>query len=218
MKYENYTEQAPKEKSGNSPKGKPENKPEGRPENRTAKRKRTTFRLVLNALFVALYVVLSSILTVKTPVTEVSLSTLPILLSGYLSGPLDALLVATVGSFIEQMLYGLSPTAILWMLPPMLTGLLAGLFGFVWRGIPHKGRRSVIYLVATTFTTELFCTIFNTGVLYLDGYIVGYAVKALHLLLPVRLANLGLRSVVTCILMPILLPIVTKMLAKKESE
>lgn len=100
--------------------------------------RRATFRLVTDALFAALYVVLAAYLTVKLPVMEISLSTLPLLLAGFLFGPIDAVTVALIGSFLEQALsqYGLTPSAPLWMLPPILLALVAGLLGLAARRLP----------------------------------------------------------------------------------
>lgn len=177
-----------------------------------------TFRLVLDALFAAMYVVLATLLTIKTPITEVSLSTLPLLIAGFLFGPADGAIIAIVGSFLEQCMspYGLSISTVLWMLPPILSALTSGLLGLLVKKAPLGSRRHTVLLVICTFLAEMLCTAANTATLYLDGAIVGYSVKALNLILPIRLANLALRALVTCIVVPLLLPRVQKLMLKRN--
>ena len=175
--------------------------------------RRATFRLVTDALFAALYVVLAAYLTVKLPVMEISLSTLP------LFGPIDAVTVALIGSFLEQALsqYGLTPSAPLWMLPPILLALVAGLLGLAARRLPQDSRRYLALLVTSTVLAEFLCTAANTAVLYIDGlYVAHYHVKALTALLPLRLANLGLRLLVTCLAVPLLVPRLQKLMSKRN--
>ena len=62
------------------------------------------FRLAADAMLIALYVVLSSYLTVKTPIFELSWASLPILLCALIFGLPDVLAVSCLGSFLEQML------------------------------------------------------------------------------------------------------------------
>lgn len=181
--------------------------------------RRATFHLVLDALFAAIYVVLASFLTVRLPMMEISLSTLPLLLVGFLFGPIDAVTVALVGSFLEQALsqYGLTVSAPLWMLPPVLMALAAGLFGLLLRHTPKDTRRYYVLLITATLLCELLCTAANTVVLYVDGlYVAHYPVRALALILPTRLANLGLRVLVTVLAVPLLLPRAQKLVAKRN--
>ena len=181
--------------------------------------RRATFRLVTDALFAALFVVLAAYLTVKLPVMEISLSTLPLLLAGFLFGPIDAVTVALIGSFLEQALsqYGLTPSAPLWMLPPILLALVAGLLGLAARRLPQDSRRYLTLLVTSTVLAEFLCTAANTAVLYIDGlYVAHYHVKALTALLPLRLANLGLRLLVTCLAVPLLVPRLQKLMSKRN--
>ena len=170
-------------------------------------------RLVLDAVFIALFVVLGVVLAFKTPWFEVSLAGLPILLCAYFYGPVDALIVATIGSFIEQLLtpYGLSVTTPLWMAPVMLQAAVAALGFFVVR---RSGKPWLI--LAVILVSELVLTFANTAALYLDGYIWGYAVKALHLLLPTRLINGGVRMAISCILIPLLLRPLRTVVGKKK--
>ena len=159
-------------------------------------------RVVIDAVFIALFVLFSAVLTVKTPFAEISLASLPILLCAYLFGPADALIVAALGSFMEQVfsLYGLSVTTPLWMTPVILQAAVASLGFWVVRRVGKPWIVIVVLVIA-----ELVLTFANTAALYLDGYIFSYAVKALHLLLPTRLLNGGVRLALSCVLFPLLL-------------
>lgn len=161
-------------------------------------------RIVFDAMLVALFVVFSTLLSFKTPWFEVSLVGLPILLCAYLYGWADALLVAALGSFVEQLTsqYGLSPTTPIWMAPVMLLALVASLGFFLTK----KSGGALWAILLTVIVAELVLTCANTAALYLDGYIWQYPVKALHLLLPTRLINGGVRTVISCVLVPLLLP------------
>jgi hypothetical protein len=66
----------------------------------------------------------------------------------------------------------------------------------------------------TIVVSELLLTALNTAALYIDGAILGYAVKALHLLMPMRVINGLVRAVISCVLIPLLLPPLKKALAK----
>ena len=174
-------------------------------------------RLTTNATLVALFVVFSTLLSFKTPFFEVSLVSLPILLAAFYCGPVDALIVAALGSFLEQALsaYGLSATTPIWMAPVLLQALCAGLlFHFLCR----KGGAKPVVLVAIILLSELVLTAANTAALYLDGAIWQYSVTALHILLPGRLINGGVRCVLSAVLLPLVLPILTRTLPVRAQK
>ena len=170
-------------------------------------------RLTTDAMLAAVYIVLASFLSLNLPFTQISLSSFPILLCAFLFGTGDAVAVALCGSFVEQVLYGLSPTAPLWMLPPILMALAAGLPAWLFRRL--SGREMKLWQVITVAVVgEVFLTVANTAVLYLDARIVGYPVKALAVLLPTRLLNCGLRAVCTTALTVLLLPLMRNLTGK----
>ena len=150
---------------------------------------------------------------------QISFSTLPILLCAFLLHPLDAVAVAVVGNFLEQVLdpspYGFA-TLLLWLIPGAVQALIAG-FGSLQIEKKIKAEQKSTALLATVLVlvcAEIALTTLNTVTLYLDGALLGYSVKALHLLLPMRLLNLAVRTVLSCILVPLLLPPLRRVLAK----
>ena len=150
------------------------------------------YRMTLDALFVALYVVLGTFASIKIPgVIQISFSTLPILLAAFLLRPLDAVGIALLGTFIEQVTdpspYGLV-TLPMWLIPGACVAFVASMGAILARRRQKTHMRLVLTLI-TIFVSELLLTALNTVALYIDGAILGYSVKALHLLLPARLIN-----------------------------
>ena len=175
------------------------------------------YRLVIDALFVAIYVLLGTFLSFKIPgAIQISFSSLPILLCAFLFRPADAVAVAVLGNLIEQIIdpspYGFVTLAI-WLIPGALQALVASAGAGVCRRGASQSKVAVL-IVLTILCAEFTLTLLNTGALYLDGYLLHYPVKALHLLMPMRLLNALVRSILSCILVPLLLTPLRRALAK----
>ena len=178
-----------------------------------------TFRLTADALFIALYVILSTYLSFKIPGTiQISISTLPTLLCAFLFGPADAVAVAVLGTFLEQVIdpspYGFA-TLPLWLIPPAIMALIAG-FGSRGVGKLTTKKSALIATIAVIVTAELTLTMLNLGTQYLDGYLMQYHVKAIQLLLPARLLNGCVRCILSSLLVLLLLPPLKHVLAKQN--
>ncbi len=177
------------------------------------------YRLVLDALFAALYVVLSTYLSIKIPGSvQISFSSLPILLCAFLLKPTDAVAVAVLGTFVEQVLdpspYGYA-TLLMWLIPGAVQALIAGLGAVcVERMRVGSAKKAFAFLIVFIVSAEVSLTFLNTVALYIDGYIFSYPVKALHLLLPMRLLNLLVRTAISCVVVPLLLPPLRHVLRK----
>ena len=175
------------------------------------------YRMTVDSLFVALYVVLATFASFKIPgVVQVSFSTVPILLAAFLFRPADAVGIALLGTFVEQVIdpspYGFV-TLPMWLIPGTVMALVASLCASRIRKISSK-KLAVVLSAATIVCAELLLTALNTAALYIDGAIMGYAVQALHLLMPMRVLNGLARAVVSCILIPLLLPPLKKALER----
>ena len=175
------------------------------------------YRIVLDALLVAIYVVLGTFLSIKIPgVIQISISSVPVLLCAFLFRPADAIAVAVVGNFLEQVIdpspYGFA-TLLIWLIPGAVQALVASL-GV--RGVRkcHSKRMAAILTILTIVCAEFILTLLNAGLQYLDGYLLGYHVKAVSLLLPPRLLNGLVRCVISCVLIPLLVPPLKKVLAR----
>ena len=175
------------------------------------------YRITLDAMFVALYVILGTFLSFKIPgAIQISFSTLPILLCAFLCKPTDAVAVALIGTFLEQVIdpspYGFA-TLPLWLIPNAVLALIAA--AGAWRITRLENRRLAVVLTCITIViAELILTACNTGMLYLDGYLLQYPVKALHLLLPTRIVNGLVRSAISACMVSLLAPPLRRILAK----
>jgi ECF transporter S component (folate family) len=84
-------------------------------------------QLALDAMLAAMCAVLGYI-AIYAQSIKITFESLPVLLAGLLFGPLDGALVGLVGTAVYQLLrYGISATTVLWMLPYVISGLVAGL-------------------------------------------------------------------------------------------
>ncbi len=175
------------------------------------------YRMTVDALFVALYVVLATFASIKIPgMVQVSFSTVPILLAAFLFRPVDAIGIALLGTFVEQVIdpspYGFA-TLPMWLIPGVVMALVASV-GAWWIRKLSSRIISVALTCVTIICAELVLTVLNTVALYIDGAILGYAVQALHLLMPMRVLNGLARAAISCVLIPLLLPPLKKALAK----
>ena len=158
-----------------------------------SKNRRMIRRLTLDAMLAAMYFVLACFVSIDLPLAQFSISSLPIILCGFLFGPVDTLAVSLLGSFLEQMLkYGVMVTTPLWMVPAVLLGLFVSLCAWLCRYEPK-----IWQVITITVIAELLFTTADTVALYVDGMIWHYSPAALTTILPGRLLAAGLRMVVT---------------------
>ena len=131
-----------------------------------------TRRLTTCAMLIAINIVLSILTPLKFGNFKFTFEAFPILLAGILFGPIDGLIVGTVGSTIYQILfsgYGLMITTPLWVLPHAISGLIVGLYA--------KKNNFDLSNKKTTFITilsSLLVTVLNTLVIYIDSKLYGY--------------------------------------------
>lgn len=127
------------------------------------------------ALLVAMYVLLGSYLVIRHPAIEISLKSLPVVVSALLFGPASGALVALLGEFLAQLLaWGLQPNTILWVLPPVANGLVVGAFAahFWGSGKPLENRLALCYSAALLGSIATSCV--TTVSLWLDSLMYGY--------------------------------------------
>ena len=135
-----------------------------------------TKRLVTDALCAAIYVFLASFASIKMGPMTISVDGLPILLGAMLFGPVDGIIIGALGGFISQLIgYGLMPTTIIWMLPPIALGAVTGVLAKVlpWK---EKNYGYSAWRVAIMVVIGLVCdTTVTTGVSWLDCVIYQYS-------------------------------------------
>ena len=131
-----------------------------------------TRRLTSLAMLIAINVVLSILAPLKLGNFKFTFEAFPILLAGTIFGPIDGLIVGTVGSSIYQILfsgYGLMPTTPLWVLPHAISGLVVGLYAKKQNYV--LGSKQLIYI---TILSSLLVTALNTLAIYIDAKVYGY--------------------------------------------
>ena len=163
-------------------------------------------RIAIDAMLAALYIALAY-LTIEIGNIHITAMTLAIIVCAMLYSPIDAAVVGLLGEFIMQLLgYGLTPTTILWILPPAIYGALLGVMMWICRGFGRRPEKSPMFLVPACFISALVLTGLNTLVQYLDAIIVGYSAAYIFVDLPTRiLVGLGTAILLSVASMPIVI-------------
>lgn len=132
----------------------------------------STRRLTTLALLSAINVVLCIIAPIKLSNIKFTFEAFPILIAGILGGPIDGLIVGTLGSAIYQLFfsgYGLMITTPLWILPHAISGLIVGLYSK-----KHNYSLTNKQTIFICILSALLVTILNTVGIYVDSKIYGY--------------------------------------------
>ncbi|MCR5348501.1 MAG: ECF transporter S component [Bacilli bacterium] len=160
-------------------------------------------RITLNGVLIGLFLVFGLLRFRIGTFLEIGLGSLVIVLAAVALSPWEAVTIGLIGEFLNQILfsgYGLTPTTPLWILPPAIRGLIIGLVALAFaRKGDHITKHKVIYFI-TVLGTALFISGLDTGLLYLDGLIMGYPVHYTWLQTGIRF----LTSQVTAVLVAIL--------------
>ena len=131
-------------------------------------------RICYIALLAAMYYVLN-LLEIRTPGNlHVTLDALPLMVSALLLGPVDAGLVAFFGELLNQVVgpYGITATTLLWVLPPVIYGLIIGVVAKRQSGKPMETR--VVFCYVVCILAAVVRSAGNTLVIWADSVIYGY--------------------------------------------
>lgn len=131
-----------------------------------------TKRLTTLALLIAINVVLCIVAPIKLSNIKITLEAFPILIAGIFAGPIDGMIVGTLGSAIYQILfsgYGLMITTPLWILPHAMSGLIVGLYSK-----KHNYTLSQKQTIFICCASSLLVTLLNTICIYIDARLYGY--------------------------------------------
>lgn len=128
------------------------------------------------AILTALYVILTTMLTLRLPGDiRITFASLPILLSALLFGPVEAAVIALVGEFLNQLLgYGISVTTMLWIIPPAVRALVVGMSALAFRGSDRPLERRPVTCYACCILGAMGTTVANTAVYWVDSIIYHY--------------------------------------------
>lgn len=139
-----------------------------------------TKRLVLDAVLIALYVVLGFWRIPIGNAFRISVAPFSVILCALIFGPIDGLIVGFLGEFLTQILgpYGLTQTTLLWCLGETVRGLTLGFCIWVskkWLAANATSmlKRLVVLLILCVFSAVL-ASLCNTLALYVDSKLFGY--------------------------------------------
>lgn len=148
---------------------------------RNSKQLFTVKRLVINAMLVAVYVVLRYFSIPFGEFFRFTLAPFSVILCAMLYGPVDGLIVGFVGEFLSQILgpYGLTQTTLLWCIGETVRGGTLGLC--VWLFLRKhlyaaerlRGRQKLM-LVLFCSLTGILAAAGQTFALYVDSKLFGY--------------------------------------------
>lgn len=140
----------------------------------------TIRRLALSGVLAALYLALCY-LDISFGRYKITLAATVIYFVSFCFGPADCFFVCFVGVFLDQLLYGLTPTTLLWMLPPLLRPILINPITYHYgkKGIHMEDKK--ILSISLIIISSLLVSAANSLVFYLDSLIIGYPYKAVLL-------------------------------------
>ena len=174
----------------------------------------TVRRLVLDAVLIALYVLLGFLKIPIGNMLRINLASFAVTVCAVAFSPIDGLIVGFMGEFLSQILgpYGMTPTTALWALPEAVRGLLLGVFMlfFVKKQLDAsrllKSKALSWYLIACVISGVL-ASLLNTFALYVDSKMFGYYNE--YMVFGVLVVRLSIAAVMSCLFGYIALQIVS---------
>ncbi len=133
--------------------------------------------MALVAIFAALYVILC-LVDIQAGRFKITLASLVIYFVSFSFSFTDCISCTVLGVFVDQLIYGLTPTTWLWMLPPLIRPLIIAPIKCL---LERKGillDEKKILSISLVIVTSLLTTLANTGALYLDSVIMKYDFSA----------------------------------------
>lgn len=152
-------------------------------------------RISFDAILTALYFALASV-GISFGNVHLTLGSLPVVLAALLFGISDSCLIALSGELLIQFFtYGMTLTTAIWVIPPVLRGLIVGIFAHYYRKKgdqleKHKGMLVVAVLSAAIVTTSA-----NTLAMAVDAWVYQYPLAIVFLETILRFAS-GIASAV----------------------
>lgn len=141
----------------------------------------TAKRIVINAVLIALYIVLGFIKIPIGNILRINMASFAVVMCAVMYSPIDGLIVGFLGEFLSQILgpYGMTPTTALWALPEAARGLLLGLcmlLPMIKQQMAEKVLRSkaLAWYLAACVATGVVASLLNTFALYVDSKMFGY--------------------------------------------
>lgn len=135
------------------------------------------YRLVIDSLLAAIYFLLTYF-KLNLSGLYITFAILPVIFVSCYFGIFDSLIIVALGEFLYQAVgeYGITVTTPLWILPPLFRAATISLLSHHFeKKDDHLENHVIIYFVSLIIGS-LLTSAANTGVIYLDAYLMGYGV------------------------------------------
>ena len=162
----------------------------------------TVRRIALDAVLIALYVILGFWKIPIGNLLRVNLASFAVVVCAVVFSPLDGLIVGFMGEFLSQVLgpYGLTPTTLLWAAPEAVRGLLLGSIMLLFRRRGMNATqilrsKGIIFFTIACVLTGIIASCVNTLALYVDSKMYGY--YNFYMVFGVLTVRLGMAAVMS---------------------
>ena len=141
----------------------------------------TVRRLALDAMLVAIYVVLGFLKIPIGNLLRINLASFSVVVCAIVFSPIDGLIVGFLGEFLSQILgpYGMTPTTFLWCLGETARGCTLGLCSaallkkWLLSSSRLTGKQTAVILLCC-MVTGVLAALCQTFALYVDSTMMGY--------------------------------------------
>ena len=138
-------------------------------------------RIALDAMLIALYVLLGFAKIPIGNILRINLASFAVVVCAVSFSPIDGLVVGFMGEFLSQVLgpYGMTPTTALWALPEAVRGVLLGLLMLIFTKKQLTADRllkskAINWYLIVCVITGVIASLLNTFALYVDSKMFGY--------------------------------------------
>ena len=121
-------------------------------------------KIVLSAMFLALLIVLSRFLSIKTPILVISFSFIPIMLSAMLLGPKYSAIIAALGDLIGALLFPFGSYFPGYTLSQAIIGFIYGIFLYENEDKKITDGKFIVRLIISSILALIGVGIFITGI------------------------------------------------------
>lgn len=165
-------------------------------------------KIVLIAMYTALFVVLSLYGTINLSGMKLTLQNLPIFIAAITLGSIPGAIVGFAGMFINQILtYGFTATTLFWVLPQTIVGAICG---YLFENKLVKVSGGLKFWVCIV-ALQVLLTVLNTIVILVDSLVFGYYSFILVFgPLVLRIMVSILVGIVYCIIIPPIMNLIKK--------
>ena len=152
-------------------------------------------KIVLSSMLLAILIILSRFISIKTDILVISLSFIPIMMSAIWLGYKYSMLIALLGDLIGAILFPFGPYFPGFTLSAAISGTIYGIFLYN-KGIPLENKKLLIRLIFSStlvlFGVNIFITSFWIHMLYGKAYVVVMASRIITqvVMLPVQVITI----------------------------